>query len=1683
MKSHKLFATAICFAALLLTGTILKSQEFHMPVTGIDTIFGSTGIICDDGGPDANYSDNSDGTVIIYPPSKICRTVLNFTTFDLADNDTLFIYYGDSDSTLYFLYGAFAENPGTIESDYITGAFRLHFVSNSEGNAEGFEANITYDTIPAPDLTITDAYLSIDSINPSQNIYFYYTLENIGDEIASYSYTGFFLSTDTILDESDEYIDYDYRYSISPGGSGSYSEGFIPYTGSLWGELNIIAVADYNNYLQESDETNNTISVPVYISEPTKDLSPNYLNLPENTITQYSLNTLNYSIRNLGNSMADSVNTDIFLSLDKVIDGQDIFLGRSSLLNISANSYRNTNYSLDRNTIDTLTEGIYYLILETDADSRFDELDEINNTGIYPVLVIQGIYDFTIDITSILPYSYQLDTLRSIRVYYTAANAGLTNAESIPINFYLSEDNSFDEAEDTYLGYETIYQIEAQSEYSTYDYLYMPPNFSLDEFYLFAIIDYENNTQESDEDNNISSMFYEVTEPFSDLAIENVIINPDSVPVSGEISTSFTITNLGTSYSYAYYGIYLSDDEIIDPDDVQLVSYYYSLNAGSSYQVNRTIYLQETISEGEYYILYQVDAENSVDETDEMNNFCSKSLKIYSFDLIEDYDVLISDLQITTDPIYAGNSLYTQLTCINVGLEIPTSVYYSYYLSTDSVLDVEDLSRTLYTNYSYSSWPTGSYRNMSNSLSLPDTLSAGKHYLIAKIDSRNSVFEINEENNVLIKPFQVSEMVYDIEAISITCDGVLIAGNTAQFRTRLRNNGSTYLSGIEIGYYVSDDMIFDTDDQLLGIYDGYSISPGYTSTLYRDLTIPQELTQGIYYLIVIADHDSLFDETSEINNMAYTRFGVFESDVDYSIQNTTLSKTSFSANEYVSFNVTLANSGSTMGSNIPVGCYLSDDENFDPGVDVLLDENIITGISANSTYTSYMYFYLPGDITNGDYYFLFVADGENLIEENNEDNNVMSYPIEIVPSFIDLEMRTVYADYDSVSVGGRIYVYSYVYNIGNLSTSGSRLAYYLSTDTIVSEEDILLSNTSLYVSAGSYDYNSANLNIPAIETGQYYLIFFADYLEDVDELDEENNTNWLPLKVVESNIDLVISSASITATSVAAGNSTYISYTIENTGYTTSNASQVGVYLSLDSTFNQLDDAFLGYDNIYEIYGNSYQNLSVSITVPSTIPYGTYRIILVADHDNVNFETNELNNTYLFDVIVTEPVWDLTVTNTYVNSDSYAPGDYLYINCEVVNIGNATTVNTSTLGYYLSTDNIFDPDDYLLGTDYVGNISSGSYSYESISLNLPTDLQDESYYILFVADIYDDMDESDEGNNLAFEHITVIFPSIDLTVDSISVAQDIIISGEYVDVYAMITNLGSTSVSSPTVGLAISDNMTWDETDELLTWQTIPYLDGGGYSSSVYFNAFIPSDIDQGYYYLLVKADHNSSIVEEDESNNVLYISVQVVQPGSIDLFLSDVSLQEEYDPATGGDYVLNFNIHNEGAEEAVGVFTGIYLSADDILQPDDTFVMFDSVFVLGPDSIAERNITVTLPADTLGNCNYIILQADFSNIIEESDESNNLFVLELNTTDFIHPAESNKVSLYPNPANDRLYLRNPADFKSYRIVSSTGAVEQTDILTEGINEIVLNKLKPGQYILILYSTDKVTTQKFIILH
>jgi hypothetical protein len=123
--------------------------------------------------------------------------------------------------------------------------------------------------------------------------------------------------------------------------------------------------------------------------------------------------------------------------------------------------------------------------------------------------------------------------------------------------------------------------------------------------------------------------------------------------------------------------------------------------------------------------------------------------------------------------------------------------------------------------------------------------------------------------------------------------------------------------------------------------------------------------------------------------------------------------------------------------------------------------------------------------------------------------------------------------------------------------------------------------------------------------------------------------------------DFAFSGGAVSPATIAPGGTTNISFNL-TTKCPASSASTVGIYLT-DSTFSPL--AFIGAVGISAGSG-TWSLPPTPVTFSSTIPLGTYNILMVADLDRVVNESNEANNTGAF---------GLSVTRTTVSAVATAP--------------------------------------------------------------------------------------------------------------------------------------------------------------------------------------------------------------------------------------------------------------------------------------------------------------------------------------------------------------------------------------------------------------------------------------------
>jgi hypothetical protein len=195
----------------------------------------------------------------------------------------------------------------------------------------------------------------------------------------------------------------------------------------------------------------------------------------------------------------------------------------------------------------------------------------------------------------------------------------------------------------------------------------------------------------------------------------------------------------------------------------------------------------------------------------------------------------------------------------------------------------------------------------------------------------------------------------------------------------------------------------------------------------------------------------------------------------------------------------------------------------------------------------------------------------------------------------------------------------------------------------------------------------------------------------------------------------------------------------------TAGASRIDFYLSTD---NVLDggDRLLGSRNVSALAPLTSAAATTVVTVPADVAQGSYYIIAVADAGNQVAESNETNNTMVSAVPIQIRQPDLTITA--LSAPTGAAGHPLAIANTVRNVASApAAAGASRIDFYLSTDNVLDGGDRLLGSRNVAGLAALTSLPATTVLTIPADVTQGNYYVIAVADAGNQVAESDETNN------------------------------------------------------------------------------------------------------------------------------------------------------------------------------------------------------------------------------------------------------------------------------------------------------------------------------------------------
>ncbi len=250
------------------------------------------------------------------------------------------------------------------------------------------------------------------------------------------------------------------------------------------------------------------------------------------------------------------------------------------------------------------------------------------------------------------------------------------------------------------------------------------------------------------------------------------------------------------------------------------------------------------------------------------------------------------------------------------------------------------------------------------------------------------------------------------------------------------------------------------------------------------------------------------------------------------------------------------------------------------------------------------------------------------------------------------------------------------------------------------------------------------------------------------------------------------------------------------------------------------------------------------------------------------------------------------------------------IDYEISNIGDSSVMASKT-NFYWSTDTILDANDELLYQVDEAIFFPNSVNTFTQNIYYPAPLTLNEYYVLYVTDADSVVNEVNEDNNLGWIKIGIL-DTLFVDLVSVPLISPVYTSVVYNSFYFEFEyrNNGSLTADSSTILVHWSPDTILDASDALLYTILEPELTGLSYITNA-GNVYFPHPVAQSPYYLLISSDASGDVPESNESNNFVWVRVNL---DSTDLGLEQLGEDLRFLLVSGDGYVqLNYLGEDEG--------------------------------------------------------------------------------------------------------------------------------------------------------------------------
>ncbi len=353
------------------------------------------------------------------------------------------------------------------------------FTDASDSGCQSVNADLVITVVTGPATGVLGSNITVGD-----------TTKNNGLGSVPASTTKFYWSTNIIFDAGDTYLGSRAVPVLSTGASNTGSISVIVPGAACSGTSYIIARADADNVIAETNETNNTRNRSIKAGV---DLIVYSLAAPAISGTEKGI-TVTDTTKNQGGCPATASTTKLYLSANSTWDAGDAYLGERTIPALAAGTADtgSTSVTIPAGT----TTGSRYIIAKSDADNTNpNETSETNNNKTRSIKIGPDV------IVSLITASTSAVRGSTISVTDVTRNQAGGDAEASTTKLYLSSNTTYDAA-DTYLGERAVPALAAGVTSSGSTNATIPEGIAAGTYYIIAVSDADAVVTETSETNN-----------------------------------------------------------------------------------------------------------------------------------------------------------------------------------------------------------------------------------------------------------------------------------------------------------------------------------------------------------------------------------------------------------------------------------------------------------------------------------------------------------------------------------------------------------------------------------------------------------------------------------------------------------------------------------------------------------------------------------------------------------------------------------------------------------------------------------------------------------------------------------------------------------------------------------------------------------------------------------------------------------------------------------------------------------------------------------------------------------------------------------------------------------------------------------------------------------------------------